>query len=71
MQTNWQEAKVNDVASFLNGYPFKSKELSSDMSGIPVIKMGNLVIGGGLDLSTFKSFYSGSITKNIEKAFAQ
>ena len=71
MTIDWKTYNVKDVADFLNGYPFKSKELSQDTSGVPVIKMGNLAVGGGVNLSIFKSYFTGPLTDKIKKSFAK
>ena len=41
---------IGDIADIYSGYAFKSKDLNDDPSGIPVIKIGNLV-GAEVDYS--------------------
>ncbi|MCT4552906.1 MAG: restriction endonuclease subunit S [Alphaproteobacteria bacterium] len=69
--SDWKEGVLDDVSDFKNGYPFSSKELSKDKVGIPVLKMGNILKGGGLTLEKFVSYFAGDVSNKISSNFAE
>ncbi|OOS20943.1 restriction endonuclease subunit S [Moraxella pluranimalium] len=48
-------SKLGDFVKVQGGYAFKSRELSDDKTGVPVIKIGNITGGSFVDLSNYQS----------------
>ncbi|MFA6531249.1 MAG: restriction endonuclease subunit S [Patescibacteria group bacterium] len=49
---NWEIKKLEEVANFCNGYSFISKDfVGKSNDALPVFKMGNIGIGGGLKIT--------------------
>ena len=46
-------SKLGNYISVQNGYAFKSKDFIKNLSGIPVIKIGNVTGGSFIDLSSY------------------
>ncbi|MCV5977501.1 restriction endonuclease subunit S, partial [Escherichia coli] len=40
----WERARINDIASFTNGYAFKSSEFQN--SGVGIVKIGDIDSSG-------------------------
>ena len=54
----WEISTIDQECDFLNGYAFKSKELSSTPEeSFHVFKMGNIKRGGGFNFEGTKSYY--------------
>ena len=43
MREGWKEVRLGDVADVFSGFAFKSKEMTSSTSGIPLVKIKNVV----------------------------
>ena len=59
---------IGNVADVYSGYAFSSKDLSDDKSGIPVIKIGNLV-GKTVDYSSTQFVQESKLPLNSSKFF--
>lgn len=46
-------SKLGNYISVQNGYAFKSKDFIKNLSGMPVIKIGNVTGGSFIDLSSY------------------
>ena len=46
-------SKLGSYISVQNGYAFKSKDFIKNLSGMPVIKIGNVTGGSFIDLSSY------------------
>lgn len=70
---NFKEGIFSDLISFSNGYSFDSKLMldKEEKDTYKVFKMGNIMIGGGINKSKTKSWYKKDQCKNIEKFIAQ
>lgn len=55
---NWEVCRIKNMASFINGYAFKSDELKIDKE-IPVIRISDIQ-NGGIDYSTCLAFENDS-----------
>jgi len=55
----WENAKLGDLASFINGYPFKPSEWSSD--GLEIIRIQNLTKG-----SVESNYFTGTIPEKYK-----
>lgn len=68
----WEVVELSDVADFRNGYSFKSKELDDTETHdiqYKVFKMGDINVGGGINLGKTKSWVSKEFVeeKNISR----
>ena len=64
----WRIMPIGEVCDFLNGYAFKSKELTKDTdNAYKVFKMGLIKKGGGLNRSGVKSHIARSNCKNLDR----
>ncbi len=65
----WDVGTLQDIATFSNGYAFKSKELLKNNTGTcyHIFKMGHIKKGGGFDDTKTKSFIDKSKCEKLEK----
>ena len=55
----WEVKQLQDVADFSNGYAFSSRSyVNSKDNAVPVLKMGNIKIGGGLKITGKEDYAS-------------
>lgn len=60
----WRVGKLGDYINIQHGYNFKSEDFTEN--GNPVVRMGNFLVGGGLDFSKEKTkFFVGNINKKF------
>lgn len=62
--------KLGEIAEVYSGYAFQSKDLSDDVSGIPVIKIGN-IIGNEIDYTHTQFISSDLVSKRMESFYLQ
>lgn len=62
---SWPTVRIGDVADVLPGYAFKSKELGEE--GSSLIKIGNILDGGNVDLSNCQRLPKNHYLKKYEK----
>lgn len=64
----WNVGKLGDIIEFINGYAFKTKELTTykTNNSYAIFKMGNIVKGGGLN-SKIKSYIDKDKCFNLSK----
>lgn len=66
---DWEQGTLQDIADFLNGYAFKSKELlnAPEPNCYHVFKQGHINRGGGFNSSGTKSWYPISKSSALSK----
>ena len=62
----WELKQLQDVAKFTNGYAFSSKSyVDVKYDAVPIFKMGNINIGGGLKITGKEDYSSRDIAKQL------
>lgn len=63
---SWDIKPLQDLVDFSNGYAFSSKSyVGPDDSAIPVFKMGNIAIGGGLKTTGKEDFVKADVIEKL------
>lgn len=65
----WRVGKFGEVIEFINGYAFKSKDLSKEPieNSYKVFKMGDIKKGGGFNPGKTKGYFSRSLSLKLDK----
>ena len=65
----WRVGKFGEVIEFINGYAFKSKDLSKEPidNAYKVFKMGDIKKGGGFNPSKTKGYFSKALCGKLKK----
>jgi len=63
----WEARTLEKVSDFQNGYSFSSKDfVESGAGAVPVFKMGNIDLGGGLKITGKESHISSEATQRLD-----
>lgn len=65
----WRVGKLGEVIEFINGYAFKSKDLSKEPidNAYKVFKMGDIRKGGGFNPNKTKGYFTKSSSEKLKK----
>ena len=65
----WRVGKFGEVIEFINGYAFKSKDLSKEPieDSFKVFKMGDIKKGGGFNPGKTKGYFPRTLSQKLDK----